>query len=251
MHPKDHFSACAAQYADFRPHYPQALYQWLAATAPARSRAWDCACGSGQASADLASYFDEVIATDLSAAQLRQAKPDPRISYRVAVAEDSGLPAAHFDLVSVAQALHWFDCERFYAEARRVLRPGGLLAVWSYGICSLDHEHGGAELLTFYRDVVGPYWPAERRHVASGYQTLSFPAPELTVPALAVTQLWSLAELTGYASSWSATAAYIKARGEDPVPALRTAMAPHWGDEQSRHEIRWPLAVRAALLDRP
>ncbi|HEX9138359.1 MAG TPA: class I SAM-dependent methyltransferase, partial [Steroidobacteraceae bacterium] len=192
-----------------------------------------------------------IIATDLSAAQLHQAKPDPRISYRVAVAEDSGLPAAYFDLVSVAQALHWFDCERFYAEVRRVLRPGGLLAVWCYGVCSLDYQRGDADLQTFYRDVVGPYWPAERRHVESAYQTLPFPAPELAVPALAITQQWSLAELTGYVSSWSATGAYIKARGEDPVPALRAAMASHWGDEQDRHEIRWPLAVRAALLNRP
>ncbi|HEX9138988.1 MAG TPA: class I SAM-dependent methyltransferase, partial [Steroidobacteraceae bacterium] len=183
MHPQDHFSACATQYADFRPRYPQALYHWLAVTAPAHSRAWDCACGSGQASADLARYFDEVIATDLSAAQLRQAKPDLRISYRVAVAEDSGLPAAHFDLVCVAQALHWFDCERFYAEARRVLRPNGLLAVWCYGVCSLDYERGDADLQTFYRDVVGPYWPPERRYVESAYQTLPFPTPELAAPA--------------------------------------------------------------------
>ena len=130
MVPQDLFSECANLYPIFRPCYPQALFQWLAVTTPRHERAWDCACGNGQASVDLAEYFQEVIGTDLSGEQLQHAAPHNRVTYRVAVAESSGLPSAQFDLVTVAQALHWFDLKRFYAEVRRVLRPDGVLAVW-------------------------------------------------------------------------------------------------------------------------
>ncbi|MDE2220205.1 MAG: class I SAM-dependent methyltransferase [Gammaproteobacteria bacterium] len=244
--PVDHFSAVARQYAAFRPHYPAALYEWLAATAPRRERAWDCACGSGQATLDLAAHFSAVIGTDLSAGQLAQARPHERISYRVALAEQSGLDEASCDLVAVAQALHWFDLPRFYAEAWRVLRPGGLLAAWCYGIATIPPEAGDAQLRHYYRDVVGAYWPPERRLVEAGYRTLAFPAPEVAAPEFTMQLEWTLEELLGYASSWSATGLYIKACGMDPVPRLRAAMLPVWGDPATRRTVRWPLRVRAA-----
>jgi len=243
---KDYFSDRARQYAAYRPRYPGALFAWLAAQVPERQSAWDCACGNGQASADLAGHFARVIATDLSGEQLRQAAPHPRIDYRVATAEASGLEPASVDLVTVAQALHWFDCGRFYAEVRRVLRPAGLLAAWSYGICHIDSAPGDALLTDYYRNVVGPYWPAERRHVESGYRSLPFPGPELPVPPFEMAFDWNLEELMGYVASWSATMLYVKAQGVDPVPALRAAMAPLWGDPDARRAIRWPLTVRAA-----
>jgi ubiquinone/menaquinone biosynthesis C-methylase UbiE len=137
MHPQDHFSTISSQYAASRPRYPRALYEWLARIAPGRDRAWDCACGNGQAASDLAGYFSQVVATDLSAEQLREAAPHPRIEYREAVAEASGLPAGSFDVVTVAQALHWFERDRFYQEVRRVLRPSGVLAAWCYGAGSI------------------------------------------------------------------------------------------------------------------
>ena len=166
--PADHFSVVASQYAAFRPRYPAALYQWLAATAARRERVWDCACGSGQASVDLAAYFREVINTDLSAEQLAQAPAHQRIGYRVALAEQSGLDDASCDLVTVAQALHWFDLPHFYAEARRALRPDGLLAVWCYGIATIPEHSGDALFQDFYHNVVGPYWQPERRLVEAG-----------------------------------------------------------------------------------
>jgi ubiquinone/menaquinone biosynthesis C-methylase UbiE len=218
--------------------------------APGTARVWDCACGSGQASLDLAESFAQVVATDLSAAQLREAQAHPRIEYRVALAEESQLPAASQDLVTVAQALHWFDCERFYAEARRVLRPNGLLAVWSYSICTLESAAADALLQEFYANTAGPYWPPERRHVESGYQSLPFPQPELTVPEFAMQLRWSLDQLLGYLGSWSATSRYIKARGSDPLPALRAQLQAHWPAEDGRLGIMWPLKVRAALLNR-
>jgi ubiquinone/menaquinone biosynthesis C-methylase UbiE len=245
---RDHFSACASQYAAYRPRYPPALFEWLAGAAPGRGRAWDCACGNGQAAVDLARHFGHVTATDMSAEQIGQARPHPRIDYRVALAEASGLAPAQFDLVTVAQALHWFDVARFLAEARRVLRPGGLLAVWCYGQCTLDPRLGNAEFQHFYHAVVGPCWPPERALVDEGYATLPFPAPELSVPRFAMTQLWTLAELLGYVGSWSATATYRKAKLEDPLPRLEAALAPLWGGAGRRHPISWPLSVRAAKI---
>jgi len=244
--PPDHFSAVAGQYAAFRPRYPAALFEWLAATAPRRGRVWDCACGSGQASLDLAAHFEQVIGTDLSAEQLAQAPAHPRIRYQVATAEQSGLDTASCDLVTVAQALHWFDLPRFYDEVRRVLRPDGLLAVWCYGIATIPAAAGDALFQDFYENIVGPYWKPERRLVEAGYRTLAFPAPELAVPEFSMQFDWTLDQLLGYASSWSATALYIQARGADPIPRLRTAMLPFWGTLKARHSVRWPLSVRAA-----
>ena len=249
--PPDHFSSVAGQYAAFRPRYPAALYQWLAATAPGHERVWDCACGSGQASLDLAAHFRSVIGTDLSAGQLAQAPAHERISYRVALAEHSGLEDASCDLVTVAQALHWFDLPGFYAEARRVLRPGGLLAVWCYGIATIPEQHGDALFQDFYSNEVGSYWQPERHLVETGYRTLAFPASEIAVPEFRLQLDWSLDELLGYASSWSATARYIKARGTDPMTGLRTRMLSCWGDPSARHTVRWPLRVRAALAASP
>ena len=245
MHPQDHFSAVSSQYAASRPTYPQALYAWLAAVVPARERVWDCACGSGQAAADLVQYFSRVVATDLSAQQLREAVPHPRIDYEVALAESSGLPAASFDLVTVAQALHWFQHERFYAEVRRVLRPGGVLAAWCYGKGAIDHAPVDAVLQDFYHNVVGPYWTPERKLVEAGYRSLPFPQPELAAPQLTMALDWSLAALIGYARSWSATALYIKALGSDPVTDFANRLLAVWGDPAARHRIRWPLSVRA------
>jgi len=247
----DHFSRCAGQYAAFRPRYPAALFDWLAAVTPAQDLVWDCACGSGQASVDLAGRFHRVIGTDLSAAQVAHAAAHERVDYRVASAEASGLPAGAFDLVTVAQALHWFDLERFYTEVRRVLRPGGVLAVWSYGVCTLPADRGDAELQHYYREVVGPYWPPERRLVEEGYRGLPFPAPELTTPALSMRLEWSLAQLLGYLRSWSATARYEQALGCDPVVDFHAAIAPRWGAPENRHPVSWPLSLRAARLAPP
>ena len=241
----NHFAPVAAAYADFRPTYPAALFDWLAGIAPGRGLAWDCACRSGQASLDLARHFARVVASDASAEQLAGARPHPRVHYRQAPAEASGLADATADLISVAQALHWFDLPRFYAEARRVLKPGGVLAVWSYGVQTLADEQVNALVQHFYRDIVGPYWPAERALVETGYRTLSFPFAEIAAPAFAMTAEWTLPSLLGYFRSWSATGRYLQARGEDPVAALAEQLAPLWGDPETTRTVTWPLAIRA------
>lgn len=245
---RDHFAPVANAYADFRPSYPAALFDWLAEIAPGRELAWDCACGSGQASVDLAARFRRVVATDASAAQLAGAAAHPRVDYRAAPAEASGLADAAVDLITVAQALHWFDRPRFYAEARRALKPGGLLAVWTYGVQTFDDAQVNAHVQHFYREVVGPYWPPERALVETGYRTLDFPFEELAVPAFAMTADWPLARLLGYFRSWSATGRYIQATGTDPVAALAERLAPAWGDPATARTVTWPLAVRAGRV---
>jgi SAM-dependent methyltransferase len=239
---QDHFARVAGQYAQFRPVYPAALFEHLAGLCPSAAQAWDCACGNGQASVGLAACFAHVIATDGSAAQIASAAPHPRIEYRVAPAEASGLDACSMDLVTVAQALHWLDLQRFYAEVRRVLRPGGVLAVWSYGRLEIEGAAVDALVQSFYRDVIGAYWPPGREHVDDGYVQLDFPFPLLPAPEFNIEVHWTLDHFAGYVRSWSATARYIDHHGHDPVTTLLAQLAPLWGGQERR--IRWPFTLR-------
>ncbi|HEY5801753.1 MAG TPA: class I SAM-dependent methyltransferase [Burkholderiaceae bacterium] len=245
---QDHFNAVAAAYADFRPTYPAALYDWLASQCAQRELVWDCAAGSGQASVDLARHFARVVATDASPAQIADARPAVNVEYRVARAESSGLPDASCDLVTVAQALHWFDLPSFYAEARRVLKQGGVLAVWSYGVQHVDGACVDATVQRYYNDTVGPYWPPERVHVENGYRNLAFPFPQIDAPELTMQVQRTLEQLLGYLASWSATARYRAQTGHDPIPALRAELAAVWGDAAIARAVRWPLAIRAGRV---
>lgn len=245
---KDHFSSRAADYAVFRPRYPDALFEFLASEAPARDAAWDCATGNGQAAVGLARHFTRLVATDASEAQIAQATPHPRVEYRVAVAENSGLPDRSIDLVTVAQALHWLDRAAFFREARRVLAPRGLVAVWCYGQAQIEPAID-AILRRFYSETVGPYWPPERPIVDSGYRTIEFPFHELSTPSLSIDRELTLDELAGYLRTWSATRRYIDDHGVDPVGDVIAEIAPIWGDRSARHAARWPLSVRAGLAN--
>lgn len=244
-----HFDRVSRHYAEHRPTYPAELFAWLAAQCPRRALAWDCGTGSGQAAVDLAAHFAQVVATDVSAAQIAQARPCAGVDYRVAPAEASGLGDATVDLVTVAQALHWFDLPAFYREVQRVLAPGGLLAAWTYGILHLPDPALDAPLQHFYHQVVGPWWPAERRHVETGYRDLPFPFPRLATPAFALQAQWSLAQLAGYLRSWSATARYIENNPTDPVDDLLVELAPHWPDSHEKQRIEWPLSLHVGRFE--
>ncbi len=179
---RDHFSQIAHGYAAYRPRYPGELFDFLAGRAPARMLAWDCACGNGQATIDLAARFDRVIGTDSSAAQIAEAPAHPRVEWRIAPGERSGIPTGTCDLVTVAQALHWLDIDAFFREAARVARPAGLVAVWSYNDVVIDHPVADGVLRHFARSVIGPYWPPERHLVDEGYRSIRMPFDEIAVP---------------------------------------------------------------------
>jgi SAM-dependent methyltransferase len=238
---KDHFSAHAAAYARYRPDYPAELFAWLASAAPARGTAWDCATGNGQAAVALAEHFAEVAATDASEEQVRNARPHPRVRYAVAPAERSGLANASVDLVTVAQALHWFDLPAFFAEARRVLRPGGVLAVWAYALFTATSEID-AVVTRIYRDIVGPYWPPDRKVIETGYAGIDLPFDPVDAPPFWMEKRWTAADALGYIGTWSATRGYVKARGHDPVALIADDLAAAWG--AGERLIRWPLILK-------
>jgi SAM-dependent methyltransferase len=244
---KDHFSSRAAQYAAFRPSYPPELADYLASLVPERSTALDCGCGTGQLSALLATRFARVIATDASAEQIANAKPHERISYRQAPAEKSGLDDVSVDLVTVAQAAHWFDLHEFYAEVRRVLRPHAALVLITYGVIEADGPVGEA-VSRFYYEIIGPYWPPERQHVETGYRLLPFPFREETAPRLAMRATWSLDALLGYVDTWSAVRQAEKALGRKPVDDFAMALRAAWGEPALEREIRWPLNLRVGRV---
>ena len=241
---KDYFSERAAEYARFRPRYPAGLFEALARLTPGRALAWDCGTGNGQAAVGLADHFRRVVATDASLQQLAHAERHPRVAYVRSLETRSGLAAATVDLVTVAQALHWFDLEPFFAEARRVLRPGGAIAVWCYDLARVTPEID-ALLDRFAHETVGPHWAPERRHVRAGYQDLPFPFRELPFPPSTMDRELTLDQFAGYLGTWSVVRRYREAVGTDPLPPLIAAMAPRWGDPQAPRLLHWRVRGRA------
>ncbi|MGE5233544.1 MAG: class I SAM-dependent methyltransferase [Acidobacteriota bacterium] len=243
----DHFSGHAADYARYRPTYPEALFATLADLVARHDLAWDCATGNGQAAAGLARHFGRVIATDASPEQIASAPPCPGVEFRVALGEQSGLEPASADLALVAQALHWLDRDRFYAEAARVLRPGGALVATMYD--RLEMEDPVAALVERLHDEVMAYWPPERRHTTvRGFRALSFPQPEIPLPEIRLDQDWPLERLLGYLGTWSAVRRHRAATGRDAVAALAPEFARAWGDPATARRVSWPLIVRAHRL---
>jgi SAM-dependent methyltransferase len=244
---KDHFSAQSSDYARYRPRYPAALFEYLASIAPTRGRAWDVGTGNGQAAVGLAQDFDKVVATDPSAEQLASAQPHAKVVYQRATAERSPLANSSVDLITVAQAVHWFDLDRFYDEVRRVARPGGVIAIWSYGLAEITPDVDAA-VHYLYSDVLGTYWPPERSVIEDGYRTVPFPFPELPTPHFQMTARWSLTDLIGYLGTWSSTQAFIKQHGSNPLDLVEGRLKNAWGSPETVREVSWPLFVRAGRI---
>ena len=239
---KDHFSRQSAAYSRHRPGYPAELVAWVAARAPDRALAVDCATGNGQAAVALAEHFERVVAVDGSLSQLARAAACPRVAYVAATAERLPLGDRSVTLVAAAQAAHWFDFDRFHAECRRVLVPGGVVAAWTYEKFRVDPVVD-AVIDHFYATVIGQDWPPERRYVEEGYRTLPFPWREVDCPAFALETDWDVEQVMGYLATWSSVQRYRDRVGRDPLPALRERLRRAWpGDERRR--LRWPIHLR-------
>lgn len=241
----DLFSGHAASYAQFRPRYPARLFAELAARAPSRRLAWDCGTGNGQAALGLAEHFERVLATDPSREQLAQAPAHPRVEYRHLVDEPRDLADGSVALVTVAQAVHWFDLERFYPVVERVVEPGGLLALWCYSL--LEVEPAFDALLRELHDVtLVEHWEPPRRLVMEGYRSLPLPFPEIDFPPLAIEAELPLAAVLGYIATWSALQQHRRRTGSDPLAALAPRLAQAWGDPNPPRRVTWPLHFRVA-----
>ena len=240
---EDHFSKSAETYAQYRPHYPPALFAYLAEQVQEHGLAWDCATGSGQAARDLVARFDRVIATDASAEQVSRAEPHDRIAYRVEPAEQTSLAARSVDLVTVAVAVHWFDFERFYQEARRVLKPDGVIAVWTYHRPQISPELDSL-IAALEVEILGDFWPERIHYLQEHYQTLPFPFEELSPPAFTIQAEWNLDQMLGFLNSWSAVRRYQEQRAIHPLRMIWTDFLAAWGESGQPRLIRWPLYLR-------
>jgi SAM-dependent methyltransferase len=239
---KDHFSGIADAYAQARPEYPDALFDAIAATVPATAHVWEPGCGSGQATRGLAARFAHVHATEPSAEQLAQHWAQPgteRVSLAVEPGERTALADGSVQLVAVAQALHWFDRSRFFAECRRVLAPGGVLAAWGYA--DFLPPEGMLDAVAAFRARIDPYWPPERAQVDARYAGYDWPFPALPAPELWLEMEWSLGHFLRYLSSMSAVARCAADTGDDPVGRHAPALAAVWGDPDEARTIQWPL----------
>lgn len=237
----DHFSGHAAEYAKARPRYPTELYDYLAQLAPGKKCAWDCATGSGQAAAALAERFESVIATDASAQQISQATQVSNVTYQVAQAEDCGIESGSVDLITVAQAVHWFDFDRFYDEVKRVAAPRAVIALWSYGLTRVNNRVD-AIVDDFYRGEIADFWPEQRSHVDSEYKSIPFPFSPCTSPEFEMSAEWSADEFLAYLRTWSSVKRFEAALGRDPVERIASAIEDAWLCEVCR--VSWPLILR-------
>jgi ubiquinone/menaquinone biosynthesis C-methylase UbiE len=231
MDRKDYFSNQSKHYAAFRPAYPQALYSFILRHLDSRSRAWDCATGNGQVAKDLAKHFDIIYATDISQQQIDQTVRVENIHYSVAAAEHSGLESNQFDLITVAQALHWINTDAFYKEVKRTAKRQGLLAIWGYSLLAVDPDVDEL-FLEFYHHKIGPYWDEGRRLVENHYRDIPFPFEQIPCPDFEIKVEWSAHQFAGYLSSWSATQKYIQAEKTDPVGAFMKNLARVWKEDE-------------------
>lgn len=243
---KDHFSQVAKAYRVFRPEYPAELFRWLAHIAPQRESALDCGCGTGQAAVAMARHFRKVYAIDPSAEQIANAMHDEKVTYQVAPAENTGLPEESQDVVIAAQALHWFDLDLYYPEVTRIARQGAIFTAFTYGLVTVNPAADNI-IKRLYYDILGRYWPPERRHVDEGYRTLPFPFREITPPELVMTANWDMNHVLGYLATWSAVKEFRAQTASDPLKATEEELREVWEQDEVK-TISWPLFIRAGII---
>lgn len=240
---EDHFSGHSEKYAQSRPRYPDEIYAYLASIAPACSFAWDCGTGSGQAAIGLAKHFDNVYATDASPEQISHAYPHEKVKYHAEPAEHVSLRDSCVDLVTVAVAIHWFNFDEFYREVKRVLKPKGILAAWTYSFTEISPEID-VLIRQYYAEILNGYWPERIHYLEEKYETLPFPFEEITPPSFTMEIHWNLIQLAGFLDSWSATQRYKSQKGQHPLALIWEKLLAAWGDEKQTRLVRWPLYFR-------
>lgn len=240
---KDLFSNQASLYAQYRPGYPNELYEYILQQVNDRQLAWDCATGNGQAAVELAQYFEKVMATDISEKQLQQAQPHERITYSVTTAEQTPFTDNSFDCITVAQAYHWFRFDAFGKEVMRVAKPGAVVAIWGYSLVVCEDAAVNALINTFYRETVGAYWDKERKYVDDHYTTVPFPYEPLPAKEFQINVQWNRQQLSGYFNTWSSVQHFIKARQYNPVNELSTAIEQVWRGEGVKN-FYFPLFLK-------
>jgi len=245
---KDHFSGHSDIYAQYRPHYPAELFDYLASLTKRRETVWDCATGNGQAAVMLAKYFEKVIATDASESQLRHAPRKDNVYYDVCPAEKTNIESGTVDLVTVAAAIHWFKFDSFYEEVRRVSRHNGILAVWTYDMVQIEKKIDTV-IWNFYKNIVGPFWPEGRVYVEEKYQTIPFPFQEFAAPHFQIESRWSLDQLIGYLRTWSSVQRYIQINSKDPIELIQNDLERLWEKDRERL-IVWPLFTRIGIIEK-
>jgi ubiquinone/menaquinone biosynthesis C-methylase UbiE len=239
---KDNFSKQSDLYSRFRPGYPKQLFDFLIPLVPDKTSAWDCGTGNGQVAVKLSQYFNEVCATDLSAAQINNAEKKKNIFYSVENAEETLLPDNKFDLITVAQAIHWFDFKNFYRQVNRTLKPGGIIAVVGYGVFKINKDIDFL-INEFYRETTGPYWDKERKHIDEHYRTIPFPFKEIDTPDFFMNYNWELEQVIGYLNTWSAVQHYIRKNNENPVEKFSVQLKKNWGNILKR-KVSFPVFMR-------
>lgn len=242
---KDNFSAIAKQYASFRPEYPDAMMAHILSFVPYREEALDMATGNGQVAQKLGNYFTRVSGIDISKEQLEHTAKGANISYSVQSAEKTTFRAHQFDLITVAQAIHWFDFEMFHREVHRILKPDGVFAVMGYGMLQTC-EAVDTIIHTLYRTILGPFWDPERRYLDEKYQTIPFPYQEVLTESFENRLVWDFQQLEGYLQTWSGVQHYKKKNGVDPLSFIREDLQKAW--QEHDHSVCFPLLLRLGKL---
>ncbi len=244
---KDYFSQNADLYAKYRPAYPDALFQLIEEKyAGEKLKAWDCGTGNGQIAARLADFMKEVYASDISSNQVQHAVQRPNIQYSLQRAESVDYTDHQFDLIVVAQAIHWFDFEKFYTEVFRTAKPGAYIVVTGYGNLKINLQID--QVIHFlYENILGSYWYPERVYVDNEYQTIPFPFQDESVPAMNNSFHWSFSHLMGYLHTWSAVRHYQQKNGNNPLELIEQDLKKAWGEQENR-EVRFPLILRVGKI---
>jgi SAM-dependent methyltransferase len=244
---KDNFSKQSDLYMKYRPHYPVELYQFLASLTEDHDLAWDCGTGNGQAAVGLAAFYNKVIATDPSEQQIRNCLPHEKIDYRLEKAENNSIKPDTVDLLSIANALHWFDFDTFYAEVRRVLKNNGIIAAWAYGYPTVTPEVD-VIIQDYHNHTLNDYWLPENRYSEEEYRTIPFPFQQISCPVFFSEKMMTAGDFVGFLNTWSATQRFIDKNNYNPTDELKNDLVAAWKGNDSEKKVTWKLSLKAGRV---